>query len=157
MNHDRPNAPSSPERMPARIDPVLLAMARMPKRAARIRRTPAISRTCRCVRRGRLGRLERVVRERDDAARRAPFGECRGLRVVVRRMQGPASRARRILRDTLPVAVDPFADAEIRYRTLVQERRTGSLQARALRLAGRDLAVLDSEGRRWMLGPEDGI
>jgi hypothetical protein len=59
--------------------------------------------------------------------------------------------------DTLAVAVDPFADAEIRYRTLVEERRTGSLQARAFRIAVRDLAVLDSEGRRWMLGPEDGI
>src|ERR1700694_2521228 len=132
-------------------------MARRPNRAARMRSTPAISRTWRGVRGGRLGRLERVERERDDAARRAPFGECRGLRVVVRRMQGPASRARAILRDTLRVAVDPFADAEIRYRTLVQERRTGSLQARAFRLAVRDLAVLDSEGRRWMLGPEDGI
>jgi hypothetical protein len=119
--------------------------------------------------------LERAERERDDAARLAPFGECRGLRVVVRRMLGPASRARPILHracgrsqagnqsgeatasDTLRVAVDPFADAEIRYRTLVEERRGGGLQARAFRLAVRDLAVLDSEGRRWMLGPEDGI
>jgi hypothetical protein len=122
-----------------------------------MRRTPAISRTCPGDRCGRLDRLERVVRERDDAARRAPFGECRGLRVVVRRMQGPASRAHAILRDTLRVAVDPFADAEIRYRSLVQERRTGILQTRAFRIAVRDLAVLDSEGRRWMLGPEDGI
>jgi hypothetical protein len=59
--------------------------------------------------------------------------------------------------DTLRVAVDPFADAEIRYRALVEERRTGGLQARAFRVAVRDLAVLDSEGRRWVLGPEDGI
>jgi hypothetical protein len=57
----------------------------------------------------------------------------------------------------LPVAVDPFAEAEIRYRFLVEERRTGNLQPRAFRVAVRDLAVLDSEGRRWMLGPEDGI
>ena len=28
---------------------------------------------------------------------------------------------------------------------------------RSYRVAVRDLAVLDSEGRRWMLGPEDGI
>jgi hypothetical protein len=55
------------------------------------------------------------------------------------------------------VAVDPFAEAETRYRVLVEERRTGALQARAFRLAVRDLAVLDGEGRRWMLGPEDGI
>jgi hypothetical protein len=61
-------------------------------------------------------------------------------------------------RDTvLIVAVDPFAEAETRYRTLVQERRAGTLQTRAFRLAVRDLAVLDSEGQRWMLGPEDGI
>lgn len=59
--------------------------------------------------------------------------------------------------DTLRVAVDPFSDAETRYRDLVEQRRTGSLQARAFRLAVRDLAVLDGEGGRWMLGPEDGI
>jgi hypothetical protein len=58
---------------------------------------------------------------------------------------------------TLSVAIDPFADAETRYRVLVEERRNGDLQARAFRLAVRDLAVLDGEGRRWMLGPEDGI
>ena len=58
---------------------------------------------------------------------------------------------------TLSVAVDPFADAEIRYNHLVEERRTGNLQPRAFRIAVRDLAVLDNEGRRWMLGPEDGI
>jgi hypothetical protein len=46
------------------------------------------------------------------------------------------------------VAVDPFAEAEIRYKVLVDERRSGGLQARAFRLAVRDLAVLDSEGRR---------
>ena len=55
------------------------------------------------------------------------------------------------------MAVDPFAEAELRYRDLVEERRIGSLQARAFRVAVRDLAVLDGEGRRWMLGPEDGI
>ncbi|MEA2656345.1 MAG: hypothetical protein QOI23_1710 [Chloroflexota bacterium] len=59
--------------------------------------------------------------------------------------------------DTLQVAVDPFAEAELRYRDLVEERRVGSLQARAFRVAVRDLAVLDGEGRRWMLGPEDGV
>jgi len=55
------------------------------------------------------------------------------------------------------VAVDPFAEAETRYRSLVDQRRNGGLQARAFRLAVRDLAVLDSEGHRWMLGPEDGV
>ena len=55
------------------------------------------------------------------------------------------------------VAVDPFAEAETRYKHLVEERRVGTLQPRAFRVAVRDLAVLDSEGRRWMLGPEDGI
>lgn len=55
------------------------------------------------------------------------------------------------------MAVDPFAEAEVRYRYLVDERKTGNLQPRAFRVAVRDLAVLDSEGRRWMLGPEDGI
>jgi hypothetical protein len=55
------------------------------------------------------------------------------------------------------VAVDPFAEAEVRYKFLVEERLTGNLQPRAYRVAVRDLAVLDSEGRRWMLGPEDGI
>ena len=56
-----------------------------------------------------------------------------------------------------PVAVDPFAEAEVRYKSLVAQRRGGSLEPRAFRLAVRDLAVLDSEGHRWMLGPEDGI
>src|ERR1700694_2111398 len=70
----------------------------------------------------------------------------------------PATRPRgAVPSDTLRVAVDPFSDAETRYHDLVEERRTGSLQARAFRLAVRDLAVLDGEGRRWMLGPEDGI
>ena len=55
------------------------------------------------------------------------------------------------------VAVDPFAEAETRYKVLVEERRIGTLQPRAFRVAVRDLAVLDSEGRRWMLGPEDGV
>src|SRR5256886_4140886 len=55
------------------------------------------------------------------------------------------------------VAVDPFAEAEVRYKFLVEERRIGNLQPRAFRVAVRDLAVLDNEGRRWMLGPEDGI
>jgi len=55
------------------------------------------------------------------------------------------------------VAVDPFSEAEQRYKGLVEERRIGGLQARAFRVAVRDLAVLDGEGRRWMLGPEDGV
>ena len=59
---------------------------------------------------------------------------------------------------SLPLmAVDPFAEAEIRFKFLVEERRVGNLPPRAFRVAVRDLGVLDSEGRRWMLGPEDGI
>ena len=59
--------------------------------------------------------------------------------------------------DTVRMAVDPFAEAEARYRSLVAEQRAGGLLPRAFRLAVRDLAVLDGEGHRWMLGPEDGI
>ena len=55
------------------------------------------------------------------------------------------------------MAVDPFSEAEIRYKFLVEKRRSGGLQARAFRVAVRDLAVLDNEGRRWILGPEDGM
>jgi hypothetical protein len=66
----------------------------------------------------------------------------------------PADRAARYCQT---VAVDPFAEAETRYRSLVDQRRNGGLPPRAFRLAVRDLAVLDSEGHRWMLGPEDGV
>ena len=72
-------------------------------------------------------------------------------------LEFPSPRGGTRASDTLRVAVDPFADAESRYQLLVEERRTGGLPARAFRLAVRDLAVLDGEGRRWMLGPEDGI
>jgi hypothetical protein len=54
------------------------------------------------------------------------------------------------------VAVDPFTEAESRYRQLVDERHAGSLGPRAFRAAVRDLAVRDGEGREWMLGPQDG-
>jgi hypothetical protein len=107
--------------------------------------------------------------ERDVEARREPDRD--ELRDVVRRMlRGPGAAwilpcllgAPAKSRQGSPpysqaVAVDPFAQAETRYRFLVEERRTGNLQPRAFRVAVRDLAVLDSEGRRWMLGPEDGI
>src|SRR5579864_1377364 len=74
-------------------------------------------------------------------------------------LRAPADPARggACERYSLPVAVDPFSEAEVRYKSLVDERRTGGMPPRAFRLAVRDLAVLDSEGRRWMLGPEDGI
>jgi hypothetical protein len=134
---------------------------------------PAISRTWRVVRRGRAGRFFRL--DRDAEARRAR--DRFELRDVVRRMlrsllggrldstnRGPAVRYPQIRRAAVAdcvilsgVAVDPFADAEVRYKHLVEERRTGNLQARAFRVAVRDLAVLDNEGRRWMLGPEDGV
>lgn len=69
----------------------------------------------------------------------------------------PALNLRGSASDTLHVAVDPFSEAEIRYKFLVEERRSAGLQTRAFRVAVRDLAVLDGEGRRWMLGPEDGV
>ena len=108
------------------------------------------------LRRGRAARLLRL--ERDEEARRAP--DRLELRGVVRRMlralepTGFYLIAGPILSR---VAVDPFAEAEIRFKYLVEERRVGNLQPRAFRVAVRDLAVLDSEGRRWMLGPEDGM
>ena len=54
------------------------------------------------------------------------------------------------------MAVDPFGMAEHRFRTLQEERRSGILDARAFRAAVRGLAVVDGEGRSWVLGPEDG-
>ena len=59
-----------------------------------MRRIPAISRPCRGVSRALvfgLARLLRLVRERDDAARRAPLAE-RELRVVVRRILQASGR-----------------------------------------------------------------
>jgi ribosomal protein L32 len=58
---------------------------------------------------------------------------------------------------TLNMAIDDFTMAEERYKSLIDQRRSGGIQPRVFRLAVRDLAVLDSEGRRWMLGPEDGL
>jgi len=96
--------------------------------------------------------------ERDEEARREP--DRVELRDVVRRMLR-ALEPIWILPTRggilSPVAVDPFAEAESRYKFLFEERRVGNLQARAFRVAVRDLAVLDNEGRRWILGPEDGI
>jgi hypothetical protein len=54
------------------------------------------------------------------------------------------------------VATEPFADAELRYFELVAARKSGRLEHRDFRLAVRALAVLDGEGREWILGPEDG-
>ncbi len=129
--------------------------------------TPEISRTCRCVNRVVRFLRPRGERPRAAEARRAPFDEGREERDVVRRMLRALSRNRfytgALLRSaassrhTLPVAIDPFTLAESRYKSLIDHRRAGGLQPRAFRLAVRDLAVLDSEGRRWMLGPEDGI
>jgi hypothetical protein len=53
-------------------------------------------------------------------------------------------------------AVEPFAAAEVRYFELVAARRSGRIPVRQFRLAVRDLAVKDYEGREWILGPEDG-
>ncbi|HLQ61892.1 MAG TPA: hypothetical protein VK131_08520 [Candidatus Acidoferrales bacterium] len=54
------------------------------------------------------------------------------------------------------MAVDPFSEAETRYHALLERRRVGRLDPRSFRLAVRQLAVQDGEGREWMLGPEDG-
>src|SRR5260370_32536406 len=86
-NQGRPKLETSHCWSPARIDPAWLATASPPSRPARIKRTPAISRTWRCVRCGRLGgRLERAERERADDARRAPLPCVREVRELLRRM-----------------------------------------------------------------------
>ena len=54
------------------------------------------------------------------------------------------------------VSSDPYAIAESRYRELVEERRRTRMDARVFRAAVRELAVVDGEGRTWILGPEDG-
>src|SRR5712692_3297538 len=85
-NHALPKLATSHSCSPARIEPAWLATARALSSPTRISRTPAISRTWRCVRCGRLDRLEREVRERDEEARRAPFACDREPRELVRRM-----------------------------------------------------------------------
>lgn len=52
--------------------------------------------------------------------------------------------------------VDPFGNAEEKYRALVEERRRTRMDTRAFRAAVRELKVEDGEGRAWILGPEDG-
>ena len=54
------------------------------------------------------------------------------------------------------MAIDPFSQAEERFRQLREDRRARRLQPRAFRAAVREQAVSDAEGRTWMLGPEDG-
>ena len=54
-------------------------------------------------------------------------------------------------------AQEPFAEAEARYRRLIELRRSGQLDARGFRAAVRGLLVTDAEGRDWALGPEDGL
>ena len=56
-----------------------------------------------------------------------------------------------------PVAIDPFGQAELRYRALLGDRRRGSLDPRSFRAAVRQLRVVDGEGREWSLGPENGV
>src|SRR5207237_2032176 len=57
----------------------------------------------------------------------------------------------------LPVVIDPFGQAELRYRELLEERKQGGLDPRGFRSAVRELRVLDGEGREWSLGPENGV
>lgn len=54
------------------------------------------------------------------------------------------------------MAIDPFGQAEVRYRELLADRRRGILDPRSFRGAVRQLRVLDAEGREWSLGPENG-
>ena len=54
-------------------------------------------------------------------------------------------------------AVDPFEQAEHRYRRLQARRRASELDARAFRSAVRELTVVDAEGRSWVMGPENGL
>src|SRR3982074_2513483 len=85
-NHARPKLATIHSCSPARIDPAWLATARSASRPARISNTPTISRTWRCVRCGRLDRLERADLDREDEARRAPVACEREPRELVRRM-----------------------------------------------------------------------
>ena len=57
----------------------------------------------------------------------------------------------------IKTAVDPFEQAERRYRDLAARRRAKELDVREFRAAIRELAVTDSEGRAWVLGPENGL
>ncbi len=55
------------------------------------------------------------------------------------------------------MAVDPFTEAEGKYKALLAERGSRAIEARAFRQAVLELRVLDGEGREWMLGPENGV
>jgi hypothetical protein len=55
------------------------------------------------------------------------------------------------------VAIDPFGQAELRYRELIEARKRGRLDPRGFRASVRELRVLDGEGREWSLGPENGV
>ncbi|MGH7904405.1 MAG: zinc-ribbon domain-containing protein [Candidatus Dormibacteraceae bacterium] len=54
------------------------------------------------------------------------------------------------------MALEPFADAEVKYEELVEQRRRGLMDVRAFRSAVLDLTVQDGEGVQWVLGPGDG-
>src|SRR2546423_15147051 len=80
----------------------------------------------------------------------------RSLRAAVRDRYGPPeSDGARLYAG--PVAIDPFGQAEVRYRTLLDERRRGALDPRSFRAAVRQLRVVDAEGREGALGPENGV
>jgi hypothetical protein len=80
----------------------------------------------------------------------------RSPRAAVRDRYGPPeSEGARLYAG--PVAIDPFGQAEVRYRTLLDERRRGALDPRSFRAAVRQLRVVDGEGREWSLGPENGV
>ncbi len=86
-------------------------------------------------------------------------------------MEGRSAVARIIVRQRRPqpsldgedgpypvsgMAVEPFADAELRYLQLVASRKSGQLSAKRFRDEVRSLAVTDGESKTWILGPEDG-
>lgn len=55
------------------------------------------------------------------------------------------------------MAIDPFVQAEQRYKDLVAQRQDGTLDSSAFRAAVRDMRVRDLDGREWVLGPGNGL
>ena len=68
------------------------------------------------------------------------------------------AETRRCLRPIISaeVSIDPFGQAELRYRELIAGRRAGLLDPTAYRAAMRDLRVEDADGVLWSLGPANG-
>src|SRR5205823_7076887 len=112
------------ERRPSRAPPAPDSKATRPRAAKRRTRMPATSRACRWVSSGREGRRARLTRRAGWDRRALVPG--RVLRRGLERMQdrGPPGPTGLY---GVPMAVDPFAVAETRYRQLVERRRGGGL------------------------------